>query len=128
MKVESAFVAVLLGQSIAFPLNLAIIALLGSNLTGEDMPRRGHPPEQSLNKLRQVEVSVANGKTVALSVREIGVTEQTYYRWRTEYRGPSLDQTKKLKRLEKENPRLKRAVARLTLDKLILKEEAEGNF
>ncbi|MDP7213780.1 MAG: transposase, partial [Dehalococcoidia bacterium] len=56
------------------------------------MPRRGHSPEQILNKLRQVEVSVANGKTVALSVREIGVTEQTYYRWRTEYRGLSLDQ------------------------------------
>ena len=100
------------------------------------MPRRGHSPEQILNKLRQVEVSIANGKTVALSVREIGVTEQTlnqvqgglYYRWRTEYRGLSLDQAKKLKRLEKENARLKRAVAELTLDKLILKEAAEGNF
>ena len=100
------------------------------------MPRRGHSPEQILNKLRQVEVSIANGKTVALAVREIGVTEQTlnqvqgglYYRWRTEYRGLSLDQAKKLKRLEKENARLKRAVAELTLDKLILKESAEGNF
>ena len=100
------------------------------------MPRRGHSPEQILNKLRQVEVSIANGKTVALSVREIGVTEQTlnqvqgrlYYRWRSEYRGLSLDQAKKLKRLEQENARLKRAVADLTLDKLILKEAAEGNF
>ena len=98
------------------------------------MPRRGHSPEQILNKLRQVEVSVANGKTVALSVREIGVTEeigvtkQRFYRWRSEYRGLSLDQTKKLKRLEKENARLKRAVAELSLDKLILKEAAEGNF
>ncbi len=92
------------------------------------MPRRGHSPEQILNKLRQVEVSVANGKTVALSVREIGVTEQNYYRWRNEYRGLSLDQAKKLKRLEKENARLKRAVAELTLDRLILKEAAEGNF
>ena len=82
------------------------------------MPRRGHSPEQILNKLRQLEVSVANGKTVALSVREIGVTEQTFYRWRREYRGLSLDQAKKLKR----------AVAELTLDKLILKETAEGNF
>ena len=81
-----------------------------------------------MNKLRQVEVSVANGKTVALSVREIGVTEQTFYRWRSEYRGLTLDQAKKLKRLEKENARLKRAVAELTLDKLILKEAAEGNF
>jgi putative transposase len=92
------------------------------------MPRRGHSPEQILNKLRQVEISVANGKTVALSVREIGVTEQTYYRWRTEYRGLSLGQAKQLKRLETENARLKRAIAELTLDKLILKEAAEGNF
>lgn len=92
------------------------------------MPRRGHSPEQILNKLRQVEVSVANGKTVALAVKEIGVTEQTYYRWRSEYRGLSLDQAKRLKRLEQENTRLKRAVADLTLDKLILKEAAEGNF
>ena len=92
------------------------------------MPRRGHSPEQILNKLRQVEISVANGKTVALSVRQIGVTEQTYYRWRTEYRGLSLGQAKQLKRLETENARLKRAIAELTLDKLILKEAAEGNF
>ena len=92
------------------------------------MPRRGHSPEQILNKLRQVEVSVANGKTVALSVREIGVTKQRFYRWRSEYRGLSLDQAKKLKGLEKENARLKRAVAELSLDKLILKETAEGNF
>ena len=71
---------------------------------------------------------MANGKTVALSVRDIGVTEQTFYRWRSEYRGLSLYQAKKLKRLEKENTRLKRAVAELALDKLILKEAAEGNF
>ena len=62
------------------------------------MPRRGHSSEQIFNKLRQVEVSVVNGKTVALSVREIGVTEQIFYRWRSEYRGLSLDQAKKLKR------------------------------
>ena len=92
------------------------------------MPRRGHSSEQIFNKLRQVEVSVVNGKTVALSVREIGVTEQIFYRWRSEYRGLSLYQAKKLKRLEKENTRLKRAVAELALDKLILKEAAEGNF
>jgi transposase-like protein len=65
---------------------------------GEYMPRRGHSSEQIFNKLRQVEVSVVNGKTVALSVREIGVTEQIFYRWRSEYRGLSLDQAKKLKR------------------------------
>ena len=92
------------------------------------MPRKGHTPEQILNKLRQVEVAVANGKQVAQAVRDIGVSVHTYYRWRTEYGGLNLDQAKKLKQLERENARLKRAVAELTLDKLILKEAAEGNF
>ena len=92
------------------------------------MPRKGHSPEQILNKLRQVEVAVANGKKVNQAVREIGVTENTYYRWRNEYGGLSIDQARRLKQLEKENARLKRAVADLTLDKLILKEAAEGNF
>jgi len=81
-----------------------------------------------LNKLRQVEVAVANGKQVAQAVRDIGVSDHTYYRWRTEYGGLNLDQARKLKQLERENARLKRAVAELTLDKLILKEAAEGNF
>jgi putative transposase len=92
------------------------------------MPRNGHTPEQILNKLRQVEVAVANGKQVAQAVREIGVSQHTYYRWRTEYGGLNLDQARKLKKLERENAQLKRAVAELTLDKLILKEAAEGNF
>jgi len=92
------------------------------------MPRKGHSPEQILNKLRQVEVAVANGKKVNQAVREISVTENTYYRWRTEYGGLNIDQARKLKKLEKENAQLKRAVAELTLDKLILKEAAEGNF
>ncbi len=92
------------------------------------MPRKGHTPEQILNKLRQVEVAVANGKKVAHAVKEIGVSQHTYYRWRTEYGGLNLDQARKMKQLEKENARLKRAVAELTLDKLILKEAAEGNF
>ena len=92
------------------------------------MPRQGHSPEQILNKLRQVEVAVANGKQVAQAVREIAVSQHTYYRWRTEYGGLNLDQARKLKLLERENARLKRAVAELTLDKLILKEAAEGNF
>ena len=92
------------------------------------MPRKGHSPEQILNKLRQVEVAVANGKKVNQAIREIGVTENTYYRWRTEYGGLNIDQARKLKKLEKENAQLKRAVAELTLDKLILKEAAEGNF
>jgi len=92
------------------------------------MPRKGHKPEQILNKLRQVDVAVATGKSVGQAVREIGVADHTYYRWRREYGGLNLDQARKLKKLEQENVRLKRAVANLTLDNLILKEAAEGNF
>ena len=92
------------------------------------MPRKGHSPEQVLNKLRQVEVAVAGGKSVGQSVREIGVTDHTYYRWRREYGGLDLDQAKRLKKLEQENARLKRTIADLALDKQILKEAAEGNF
>jgi transposase-like protein len=92
------------------------------------MPRKGHSPEQVLNKLRQVEVAVAGGKSVGQAVREIGVTDHTYYRWRREYGGLNLDQARRLKKLEHENARLKRAVADLALDKQILKEAAEGNF
>ncbi len=92
------------------------------------MPRKGHSPEQILNKLRQVEVAVANGKRVGQAVREIGVTDHTYYRWRREYGGLNLDQARRLKKLEQENARLKRTVADLALDKQILKEAAEGNF
>jgi putative transposase len=92
------------------------------------MPRKRHSPEQILRKLREVEVALAKGETVARAVRQIEVTEQTYYRWRNEYGGLSIDQARKLKQLELENARLKRAVADLTLDKLILKEAAEGNF
>jgi transposase-like protein len=92
------------------------------------MPRKRHSPEQILRKLREVEVSLAKGETVARAVKQIEVTEQTYYRWRNEYGGLSIDQARKLKQLELENARLKRAVADLTLDKLILKEAAEGNF
>ncbi len=92
------------------------------------MARKGHTPEQVLSKLRQIEVAVASGKTVAVAVREAGIAEQTYYRWRTEYGGLGIDQARRMKQLEQENARLKRAVAELTLDKLILKEAAEGNF
>ena len=92
------------------------------------MPRKGHSPEQVLAKLRQVEVAVAKSKSVGQAVREIGVTDHTYYRWRREYGGLNLDQAKRLKKLEKENARLKRTVADLALDKQILKEAAEGNF
>ena len=92
------------------------------------MPRKGHSPEQVLNKLRQVEVAVAGGKSVGRAVREIGVTDHTYYRWRREYGGLNLDQARRLKKLEQENARLKRTVADLALDNQILKEAAEGNF
>jgi transposase-like protein len=92
------------------------------------MPRKGHSPEQVLNKLRQVEVAVAGGKSVGQAVREIGVTDHTYYRWRRDYGGINLYQAKRLKKLERENARLNRTVADLALDKQILKEAAEGNF
>ena len=92
------------------------------------MPRKGHSPEQVLNKLRQVEVAVAGGKSVGRAVREIGVTDHTYYRWRREYGGLNLGQARRLKKLEQENARLKRTIADLALDKQILKEAAEGNF
>ncbi len=92
------------------------------------MPRKGHSPEQVLNKLRQVEIAVAGGKSVGVAVREIGVTDHTYYRWRREYGGLNLDQARRLKKLEQENARLKRTIADLALDKQILKEAAEGNF
>ena len=92
------------------------------------MARKRRTPEQVINRLREVEVGLAQGRTVAEAVRQIGVTEQTYYRWRKEYGGLSVDQARRLKRLEQENSRLRRAVADLTLDNQILKEAAEGNF
>lgn len=85
-------------------------------------------PEQIIMKLREAEVLIAQGNTIANSARKIGVTEQTYYRWRNQYGGMKTSQAKKMKTLELENVRLKKAVAELTLDKLILKEAAEGNF
>ena len=92
------------------------------------MARRKYTAGQIISKLREVEVALAQGATVALAVRDIEVTEQTYYRWRREYGGLTVEQAKRLKELEKENLRLRRAVSDLTLDKLILKEAAEGNF
>ena len=85
-------------------------------------------PAQIINRLRKAEVALANGNTTKVVCRELGVSEQTYYRWRREYGGMKLSQAKRLKELEKENQQLKRAVAELTLDKLILKEASEGNF
>ena len=92
------------------------------------MSRRKYTPEQIISKLRAVEVPLAQGATVPLAVRGIGVTDQTYYRWRREYGGLTVGQAKRLKEMEKENLRLRRAVSDLTLEKLILKEAAEGNF
>ena len=92
------------------------------------MPTKRHTPEQVINKLREAEVAMAQGSTVAEASRQIGVTEQTYYRWRNEYGGLRIDQVKRLKHLESENTRLKRAIADLTLDNQILKEASEGNF
>lgn len=92
------------------------------------MPRKKHKPEEIVAKLRQVDVLVSQGVPVADAVRQIGVTEVTYYRWRQEYGGLKLDQVKRLKELELENTRLRKAVSDLTLDKLILKEAARGNY
>ena len=85
-------------------------------------------PEEIVSKLRQVEVLQGQGMSIADAVRQIGVTQQTYYRWRKLYGGMGRDQLKRLKELEKENLRLRRAVSDLTLDKLILTEAARGNF
>ena len=92
------------------------------------MPRKRHKPEEIVAKLRQVDVFVSQGQSVADAVRAIGVTEVTYYRWRQEYGGLKSDQVRKMKDLEAENARLRRAVSDLTLDKIILKEAALGNF
>jgi transposase-like protein len=89
---------------------------------------RKHTPEQTIAKLREAEVLLAQGETVPKVSRKLGVTEQTYYRWRKEYGGMRVSQAKKLKELEKENSRLKRLVADLNLDKMILEEAAKGNF
>ena len=85
-------------------------------------------PEEIVSKLRQVEVLQGQGKTIADAVRQIGTTEQTYYRWRKQYGGMSRDQLRRLKELETENHRLRRAISDLTLDKLILTEASRGNW
>ena len=92
------------------------------------MARKKHTPEQVINKLSEAKVAIAEGGTVAEAARRIGVTEQTLYRWRSEYGDLRLDQARRLKRLELENSHLKRAVADLTLDNQILREASEGKF
>jgi putative transposase len=91
------------------------------------MPRERHKPEEIVAKLRQVDVLVSQGRSVADAVRSIGVTEMTYHRWRQEFGGLKTEQIRRLKELEAENARLRRAVADLTLDELILKEAVSGN-
>lgn len=92
------------------------------------MAGKRETPEDIVLKLRQVEVLQGQGKSVSDAVHQIGVTVQTYYRWRKEYGGMNRDQLKRLKELETENQRLRRAVSDLTLDKMILAEAARGNF
>jgi putative transposase len=92
------------------------------------MPRKRFKPEEIVTKLRQVDVLVSQGQNMAEAIRQIGVSEVTYYRWRQEFGGLKTKQVKRLKDLETENARLRRAVSDLTLDKLILQEGARGNF
>jgi transposase-like protein len=92
------------------------------------MAKRGYTSEQIINKLREADVLLGKGETVGQACRKIGVTEQTYYRWRKEYGGLRLDQAKRLKEVEKENARLRKLVADLSLDNEILKEVTKGNF
>jgi transposase-like protein len=92
------------------------------------MVRKTYTPEQIINKLRETEVLLSQGATIGEASRKIGVTEQTYYRWRKEYGGMRIKQAKRLKELEKENSRLKKLVADISLDNAILKEAARGNF
>ena len=92
------------------------------------MPTKRHKPEEIVAKLRQVDVLTSQGRSVADAIRAIGVTEVTYYRWRQEYGGLKSDQVKRMKDLELENQRLRKAVADLTLGKQILAEAARGNF
>jgi len=92
------------------------------------MTNKRPQPEEIITKLRQVEVLMGQGMARLDAIRQIGVVEQTYYRWRKQYGGMGVDQLKELKRLQKENDQLRKAVSDLTLDKLILKEAARGNF
>jgi transposase-like protein len=92
------------------------------------MVRKAFKPEQIINKLREAEILLSQGSTVAEASRKLNVTEQTYYRWRKEYGGMRVEQAKRFKELEQENSRLKKLVADITLDNAILKEAARGNF
>ncbi len=92
------------------------------------MAKKSHSPELIINKLREAEIHINQGISIAEASRKIGITQQTYYRWRREYGGLRIEQARKLKNLEKENIRLKKLVVDLSLDNAILKEATEGNF
>ncbi len=92
------------------------------------MPKKHYTPEQIIPLLRQIEVETANGKSVAESCRNAGITDQSYYRWKKQYGGLRVDEAKRMKELEKENGRLRKAISDLTLDMQILKEVAKGKF
>ena len=92
------------------------------------MPSKRYRPEDILSKLREADILISQGKTVAETIRILGISDVSYYRWRKEYGGMAPSQVKRLKDLEKENQRLRKAVSDLTLDKLILEEAAKGNF
>ncbi len=92
------------------------------------MPKKRYTAEDIIHKLRESDVLLSQGKTVSQACKQLGVSDQTYYRWRKSYGGMKVDQARRLKELEAENARLKRAVADLTVDKLILKEVAEGKY
>jgi len=92
------------------------------------MPKKRYRPEDIIAKLREADILISQGKTVAETIKQLGVSDVTYYRWRKEYGGMTTTQMKRLKELEKENQRLRKAVSDLTLDKLILQEAAKGNY
>ena len=92
------------------------------------MPRKKYRPEEIITKLREADILISQGQTVASVIKSLGISDVTYYRWRKDYGGMNTSQLKRLKELEQENARLRQAVSDLTLDKLILKEAAEGNF
>jgi transposase-like protein len=95
---------------------------------GVKMPKKANTPEQIINKLKEAEIMLSHGITIALICKKIGVTDRTYYRWRKEYGGMRVDQARRLKELEQENTQLKKVVADFALDNAILEEAARGNF
>jgi len=92
------------------------------------MAKKGYAPEKIINKLREAEIFLSQGETIAVASKRVGVSAHTYYRWRKEYGGLRVDQARRLKELEQENSRLKKLVADLSLDNAILKEVSRGNF